>query len=895
MPRWLTRLRLRFRAVFLTADVDRELQEELKYHFEREVDEGRAAGLSEDEAQFAARRRMGALAQNIEACRDTRGVNLIQHTLQDLRFAFRQLAANPGFACTGILVLSLGLAAAVTIFGFVDAALLRPLPYDTPSRLVHVFRTSPATMPDQTRGSVSYLDFRDWRERSRGFRSIAAYDVRAGFNLTTSAGPERVRGLRVTSGFFRTLGVAPILGREFRDDEEGPSAPPAVVLSYDAWQSRFGGDPRVLGRTVSLGFPWVAGSEPYVVIGVLPQQFIFPMAAKAEFWATIRGPQACWQVRSCQSLEAVARLADGVSREAAASNLTTVLEELRAEHPDHHRDQVVAKLMPLQDVMLGDIRPILLMLLGAAGLLWLIASINGVSLILARSQARRREVAVRSALGASTARLVLQFATEALVLSALSGALGLLVASWTVRALPRLLPADMIGRMPYFETIGLSAHVLVFAGVLSLIVGVVLGLIPIARMSTSQALSGLKEESRGSSGTMWRRVGAPLIVAELAIATILLVSAGLLGKSLYRLLNVDTGFNVHQLAVLSVSPVSVQSSEEIDRPSRLARDVAERVAAVPGVVSVAYADLPPLASALAPSSTIVVAGRPEDEQVKDGGGPVRRVSQAYFKTLQATLLRGREFTSDDLAGTRPVVIINDTAAQRYFRGANPIGRSIAFGAPASPQREIVGVVADIKDGPPETPPWPAAYVPFDQSAFTLIVRTARAEHTVIPSVAAAVHAVRSGLLITGQTTMAERIDALPSTSVNRSSAWLVGGFASVALVLGIVGLYGVVAFTVGQRTREIGVRMALGAQRRSVYGLVMGEAGRLVALGTAIGLASSVGLATVMRHLLFAVESWDPAILTTASTALCLSALAASYLPARRAASVDPVQVLRAE
>jgi predicted permease len=490
---------------------------------------------------------------------------------------------------------------------------------------------------------------------------------------------------------------------------------------------------------------------------------------------------------------------------------------------------------------------------------------------------------------------VLQFATEAFVLSALSSALGLLLASWTMQALTSLLSADMIARMPYFRGIGMNVHVAIFAGVLSLIVAAVLGLIPFARTSTPEALSGLKEEGRGSSGTMWRRAGAPLIIAELAIATILLVSAGLLGKSLYRLLHVETGFNVHQLAVLAVSPVSVQSSNETDRPGQLASDLAERVAAVPGVVSVAYADLAPLSFGLAPSSTIVVAGRPEREQVEDGGGPVRRISPGYFKTLQATLLRGREFTNDDLAGARPVAIINETAAQRHFRGANPIGRSIVFGGPASPQREIVGVVADIKDGPPETPPWPAVYVPFDQSAFTLIVRTARAEETVLPSVAAAVHAVRSGLLVNGQAKMAERIDALPTTSVNRSSAWLVGGFASIALVLGVVGLYGVVAFTVGQRTREIGVRMALGAQRRSVYGLVMREAGWLVGLGIAIGLATSVGLATVMRHLLFAVESWDPAILTTASTALCLAALAATYLPARRAASVDPVQVLRAE
>jgi macrolide transport system ATP-binding/permease protein len=896
MRRWLTTLRLRLRSLFFKAEVERELDDELQYHLERELEARRAAGLPEDEARFAARRSMGAIAQNMEVCRDMRGVNIVEHGMQDLRFALRQLLINPGFACTAIVVLTLGIAATVTIFGFVDAALVRPLPYEDPSRLVHVFGTRPETLHSQSRGSVSYQDFRDWRERNRAFRSIAAYDVRAGFNRTTAAGPERVRGLRVTSGFFRTLGVAPILGREFRDDEEGPSAPATVMLSYSAWQSRFGADPKVLGRTVTLQFPWLAGGEPHVVIGVLPPEFYFPMAAEADFWATIRGQQGCWDVRSCQSLEAVARLAGDVSPEAASANLTEILAQLRAAYPEQHREPTVAKLVPLRDVVLGDIEPILLMLLGAAGLLWLIASMNGVSLILARSETRRREIAVRNALGASSTRLALQFGTEALVLTALSGALGLLLASWSMRALTSLMSADMIARMPYFRDVGLSLRVVVFAGVLSVTVGLVLGLIPVARTSMFETLAGLKEASRGSAGTMWRRAGAPLVVAELAIAMILLVSAGLLGKSLYRLLHVDPGFNVQQLALLSVSPVSVAwgSPTGNEQPGRLAQQVAERVVAVPGVMSAGYADLSPLSPGLAPATTLWIPGRAEHEQLKDSA-PIRRVSAGYFRTLHATLLRGREFTAGDLTAVRPVMIINNTASQRYFRGDDPVGRSIALGGPDSPLREIIGIVGDIKDGPPESPAYPAAYVPFDQSAFTLLVRTAQAEHVVLPSVVAAVHEVQRGLLVDGQTTMAEQMNRLPSTSLSRSSAWLVGGFACVAFVLGVVGLYGVIAYTVGQRTREIGVRMALGAQRRSVYWLVMGDAGRLVSLGAALGVVGAVAVSTLMQHLLFAVESWDPAILAAASTALIVSALLASYLPARRAVSVNPVEVLRAE
>jgi macrolide transport system ATP-binding/permease protein len=896
MPRWVNTFRLGLRSLFFKADVERELDAELRYHFEREVEERRAAGVPDDEAGVAARRSMGAVTQNMEACRDMRGLNVIDHAMQDLRFALRQLGKNPGFACTAILVLTLGIGASATIFGYVDAALVRPLPYEAPSRLVHVFGTRPESVQNQDRGGVSYQDLRDWRERSRAFHSMAAYDVRAGFNLTTPEGPERVSGLRVTSGFFRTLGVAPILGRDFRDDEEGPSAPATVMLSYGTWQSRFGADPAVLGRTVSLQFPWLAGGEPHVVIGVLPPELLFPMAAEADFWATIRGQQACWDVRSCQSLESIARLADDVSPEAASANLTAVMAQLRAEYPEHHREPAVAKIVGLPDVMLGDIQPILLMLLGAAGLLWLIASMNGVSLILARSETRRREVAVRNALGASSRRLTLQFGTEALVLATLSGALGLLLASWSMRVLTSLMSADMIARMPYFRNVGMNLRVVIFAGVLSTIVGLVLGLIPLVRTSTSETLAGLKEGSRGSAGTMWRRAGAPLVVAELAIAMILLVGAGLLGKSLYRLLHVDPGFNVQQLALLSVSPVSVASGspDGNEQSGRLAQEVAERVAAVPGVMSVGYADLSPLGPGLAPASTLWVAGRAEHRQLKDSA-PIRRVSAGYFKALQATLLRGREFAAADLTAVRPVMIINNTAAQRYFPSDDPIGRLMAFGGPDSPLREIIGIVDDIKDGPPEAPAYPAAYVPFDQSAFTLLVRTGQADHAVLPSVVTAVHEVQRGLLVGGQTTMTEQMNRLPSTSLNRSSAWLVGGFACVAFVLGVVGLYGVVSYTVGQRTREIGVRIALGARRRSVYRLVLGDAGRLVSLGIALGLAAAVALATLMRHVLFGVESWDPATLVVVSTGLIVSGLLASYLPARRAASVNPIEVLRAE
>jgi macrolide transport system ATP-binding/permease protein len=895
MRRWLTQIGLRIRSLFQSARVERELDEELRYHLEREIEERVAAGLTREEARLAARRSLGAIAQSMEECRDMRRVTFVEHRLQDLRFAGRQLRKHPGFAATAMGMLALGLCANVAIFGFVDAALLRPLPYQQPRGLVTAFGTRPDLAPSQRRGYVSYLNLLDWRARNRAFRSLAAYDVRAGFTLTTAAGPERVSGLRVTSGFFRTLGVTPVLGREFHRDEEGAAAPPTVVLAHRAWQTRFGARPDALGEIVTLQ------GEPHVVIGVLPPDFHFTMAEHADFWATVRGAQGCWDARRCRSLETVARLADGLSVETAAADLDAIVQQLRAEYPDPNPE--TAKLVPLREVILGDVRPVMLMLLSGAGLLLLIAGLNVVSLLIAHSDSRTREIAVRHALGASSARLVLQFATEALVLVAAGSVVGLMLASWGMRFLGHLLSPDMISRMPYLQGIGLNGRLAAFACAISLIGMVVFTLTPVVRVSVSERFAGLKEGSRGSAGTTWRRFGSYLVVGELAIAVILLVSAGLLGKSLYRLLHVDTGFHTQQLATLSVTPVSfpavssrpgpVKAGEaNAEQPGALARQVADRVKVLPGIQAVGYADLLPLGPGLAPTSGFQVVGRSAEGMIEDH--PVRRVGAGYFTALQATLLRGRDFTEEEVASVRRVVIVNATAARRYFPGENPIGRAIVIGAP--PAREIVGIVADIKDGPPETPPRAAAYVPFDQvGGFGLVVRTSGPERSLFPSLVAAIREARPDLLVQGETTMTERMNSLPSASLQRATAWLVGSFAAMALLLSLVGLYGVVAYSVGQRTREIGVRMALGAERRSVYQLVVGESARLVAVGAAVGMVCAVATAMLMRRLLFSVQSWDAPTLATAALVLVVLALLASYIPARRAASVNPIEVLRAE
>jgi macrolide transport system ATP-binding/permease protein len=664
-----------------------------------------------------------------------------------------------------------------------------------------------------------------------------------------------------------------------------------VVLSHRAWKDRFRGSPDALGQTVTLQ------GEPHVVIGVLPPDFHFPMAGHADFWAAIRGTQPCWGARGCRSLETVARLADGVSVETAQTTMNALVQQLHEQYRDSNPE--TARVVPLPEVIFRDVRPVMLMLLGGAALLLLIACINVVSLLLARSDSRTREIAVRNALGASWSRLAMQFATEAVTLIAISSSVGLALAAVAMRLLSGLLTADMMSRMPYLQGLGLNLRLVAFTFALSAVAAAVFTLTPIVRMVAAKRFEALKEGGRGSAGVTWRRLGRTLVVAELAMAMVLLVSAGLLGKSLYRLLHVDAGFNTRQLAIVTISPASIRppsgdpklNSGNRDQPGALARAVAQRVAALPEIQAVGYADLLPLGVGLAPSSDFQVPGRPPENVIEDH--PVRRISAGYFTALQATLLDGRVFTEEEVALNRDVVIINQSARKRYFPGEDAVGKQIVIGAP--PARLIVGIVADIKDGPLETPAHPAAYIPFDQVGFGLVARSGRPEQSLIPSLASAVREVRPDLLFQGATTMTERMNRQPSASMKRASAWLVGGFAATALVLSVVGLYGVVAYSVGQRAREIGVRMALGAQSRSVYQVVVGEAARMVIAGTALGMICALAVAWLMQRLLFGIQSWDMPTLATAAGLLVVPALLASFLPARRAALVNPVEVLRAE
>ena len=802
--------------------------------------------------------------------------------LQDVRYALRQLRKSPGFAITAILILTMGIGASSAIFGFVDAALIRPLPYANPSRLVDV-NESAAMFP---RNNLSYADFLDWKRMNQVFTSLEAYN-QTGYLLQAPSGGEPVSAVQVSAGFFSTLGVEPMLGRDFHAGEDALAAPKTVLLSYSTWQKRFGGRKDVAGETVKLS------DTAYTSIGVLPASFQFAPQGDAEFWTTLRAVD-CNARRGCHNLYGIGRLKDGVSVEAALANVQTIARQLEIQYPDSNRGQG-AWVKPLSEAFVQDVRPILLALLGGAGLLLLIACVNVSSLLLVRSESRKREIAVRGALGASRIRLIRQFSTEGLALAGVSFLLGIVLARVGMQALVGFLTKDIITYMPYLEGLGLNSHVLTFAAAVALGATFLFALTPTLRLPLSDMRMGLAEGGRGTAGTLWRRFGANLVVVELAVAVVLLVSAGLFGKSLYRLLHVEVGFQPDHLATMAVelSPVAYAKNEQ---QAAVSKQIVSRLQSLPGVQSAAISTVLPV-SFNGNTTWIRIVGQPyngEHNEVNE-----RSVSPAFFSTIRAKLVAGRYFTEFDDASKPRVLIINQTLAKKYFPGEDPVGKKIGdTGLSPKSLAEVVGVVEDVRDGSLDADIWPAVYHPAAQDPdtyFNVVVRTPQNEAALLPALVKAVHEVDPGIGTMSEMTMMQKINQSPSAYVHRSAAWLVGGFASVALLLGVVGLYGVIAYSVGWRTREIGVRMALGAQRGSVYQLILREAAWLTGIGILGGLACSIGVASLMRELLFGVSYWDGSTLTGVAFVLAVFAMLASYVPARRAAQVDPMVALRYE
>ena len=878
MERFFSKLALLFRRRRFNSELD----EEMAFHREQVEKDLIADGMPAKAARYAAMRQFGNATRVRERSHEVVRFKM-ETVVQDLRFALRQLRKNPGFALTAILILALGIGASVAIFAFVDAALVKPLPYADPTRLVAVNESTAAF----SQNPISYANYVDWKRLNTVFSSMEVF-TGTGYAFNTPTGTEPVPGERVSAGFFSTLGVRPVLGRDFRAGEDAAGASPTVLLSYGTWQKRFGGRADVIGESVNLS------GEAHTIVGVLPKDFQFAPRDNAEFWVALRPTRECERRRSCHNLSSLARLKDGVSVASALMQMKSIAAELEKEYPGDNRG-ASASIMPLSESIVGGIRPILLVLLGGAGLLMLIACVNVSSLLLVRSESRRREIAVRGALGASRSRLNRQFVTEGLLLIVVGTAIGLLLADGGMKLLVGMISRDMMIGMPFLRGLGMSMHVLVFAAGLSTLAAVLFSVTPILHFRFSKMRDGLTEGARGSAGMLWRRMGSNLVVVELATAVVLLTGAGLLGKSLYKLLHVDVGFKADHLVTINVGLPDAAFSKDAQVVA-FGRDAVRRIEGLPGVESAAITSQLPV-TCNCNTDWVRFVGKPYDgihNEVNE-----RDVTSEFFQTIHAKLLRGRYF-NDAEDGSKPMVImVNESFVEKYFPGEDPIGKRVGDTA-LTPKsiREIVGVVADFKDAGLDQDQWPAEYYHFNQNTdtyFSMLVRTRGDEKTVLPALAGAIHQVSSQAAVEEATTMTQNISDSYTAYLHRSAAYLVGGFAVLALVLGVVGLYGVIAYSVSQRTREIGVRMALGAQKGSVYRLILGEAGRLILIGVIVGLAASIWASTAMGKLLFGVQRWDVGTLILVAIVLGGSAMIASFIPARRAASVNPTEALRAE
>lgn len=876
-------IRLRLRSIFRRRQVEDDLDEEIRYHLEREITENITAGLRREEARFAALRSMGGLEQRKEECRDMRGLNPLDHTINDIRYAGRQLRKNPEFAVTAILMLALGMCSSAAIFAFVDAALIKPLPYKNPERLLGVFERIDPWCP---RCNLSWLDYLDWKKQNVTLASLDIFQQR-GYTMTNAAGAAPVHGVRVSDGFFRTLGVAPVLGRDFYSGEDQPGAARTVIISHAMWQRQFGGQPNVLGQKV------VLDRIPRVIVGVLPKDFHFAPAGLAGFWTPFHPEGECDLRRSCHGLYGVGRLKDGVSAEAALANLVSIATALEKLHPDSNRNQG-ANVAALSEVIVGEIRPVLVVLMAGAALLSLIAIIDVAGLLLVRSENRQREMAVRMALGASSIRLLSQFVTEALVLVLAGTALSLVASHWAMQLLRGLLSEDMLERMPFLAGRAWNWRLTAFVFIIATLEAVLFAIAPSLRLRLAEIRGGLADGARASGG-VWRRLGSKLVVLETGTAVVLLIGAGLLSKSLYNLLHVGLGLRPDHLVTMDVAAPNASYAKEAQSVA-LTRKLLERSASLPGVRSAGLeADGAPL-SHNGNTNWIRILGRPwNGEHIEV---PQREVSTAYFSSLGAKLARGRYFDDNEDNTKPPVAIINQAFARKYFPHEDPIGKQIGQASAKPTPVEIVGLVEDVREGPlnDEIPPF--LYRPYNQSPdayFTLIVRTSQDEGSLLPALNRIVRQIDPEIVTMHGMTMTERIEQSPAAYMHRSTAWLTAGFAGLALLLALVGLYGVISYSVSQRTREIGVRVALGAEPRTVHQMILREAARLSGIGIAVGLVCAALAASFLRKLLFGVSPWDPSTMAAIAVLLAGASLIASFIPAWRAAAVDPVKALRAE
>jgi predicted permease len=809
--------------------------------------------------------------------------------LKDVRFGVRSLVKRPGFALVAIVTLALGIGANTAIFSVIDATLLRSLPYAEPSRLVHLWETKRSR--DFELREASYPDFQDWRAQSAGvFEGVAGY-ARRQFTLYAEGDAVRVNGAAVTANFFDLLGVRAEAGRAFVNGEDSPEAQRAAVISHGLWQRRFGGDRSVVGRTVALD------GESYTIVGVLPAEFEFAKLGGTEVWTPLQPTPEVASRRYMHWLHAIARLRPGVDITAAQAQMDAVASRIEGEDPSAHAGTGL-RVVPLQEEIVGPVRPVLILLLGAVGFVLLIACTNVANLLLARSTARRREIAIRSALGASRWRIARQLLTESVLLSLAGGAAGLVLALWGVDLLVAAIPAAQLAQMPYLRNLSLNSDVLLFALGLSLATGILFGLTPALAASRADLREAMKEGGRASVSRGPRRLRDILVVAEVALALVLLVGAGLLMKSLTAMLRVDPGFDARNLLTMRVALPAARYADDASS-ARFYAELLRRVAAVPGVRGAAETSNLPLA-AEGGTGTPIVVGRSQPEG-ETGESHLRTVSANYFEVMGLPVVAGRAFNERDRADAPGVLLVNKTFAERIFPGEDPVGRRVSFKWSADrPPFEIVGVVGDEKVTSLDARTTPVIYFSEQQSpdsATALVVRASNGVDTdaLSRSVRNEVRALDPEVPVFAVQTLEQLVAGSRATFMRRYPAYLTGVFACVALLLALVGIYGVISYTVTQRTHEIAVRVALGARTRDVLRLVVGHGLALALAGVCLGALGALALTRLISNLLFNVSAADPTVYGLVSALLLAVALLACLAPARRATKVDPMEALRYE
>jgi predicted permease len=877
----------RLRGLFRSRRSDTDFAAELESHLALHTEDGIRAGLSPEEARRQALIRLGGAEQTRQAYRERQRMPGIEILCQDIRFGVRVLRKSPGFTATAALTLALGIGATTAIYSVVKAVLLAPLPYRDPGRLVAVWTANPMRGSEPNPNTPA--DFALWKQRSGVFEDAApSYDTE--MTLAGQGAPQFLIGYAVSANYLRLLGVEPQIGRLYTDQEDQPGRSNVVLLSDRLWRSTFHADPSIVGRAITLD-----GSS-YMVVGVMPRAFNYPTSV--EIWTPIAMASSAYYDFDHPYVRVLGRLRTGISVEQAQKTLNALEAQVAAAHPKTDSGNRVV-LVPLREQLDGDIRKPLLILMGAVVFVLLIACANTAGLALARNVERQKETAVRMALGATRRRLLRQFVTESVLLAAMGGAAGMGLAAAGTHYLLGLFPNDVANlNIPKVTQIPVDRGVLLFACAITLMTTFLFAIVPVLNAMRTDADSAMNESVRGSTTSRWSsRSRSAIVVAEVSLSLILLTAAGLLVASFQKVVNADLGFQPDRVLSLEVFlPPDRYASTDPAKRRRFVAETEKRMNALPGVKSAAATNFLPL-SGFWGTTNFLLRGQvlPKDVQAPEADNRV--ITPQYLGTMGIPVLHGRGITDADRAGGLQVALVNQTMAKEYFPDKDPVGEELNLGTADKPDWwQIVGVTGDVKAFGQDQPTHADIYRSFDQDPFPLVaftIRTATDPEAMTKSAELAMWSVDPNLPVFKAITM--DLLTAQTLAVRRASSVLIGSFAVLALLLACIGIYGVMAYAVSRRTREIGVRMALGAQRAQVLRMVLGSGFRLALIGIAIGLAGALATSRILGSLLFEVSAFNPAIFILAAAVLGTTAILASFVPARRAASIDPMQALRTE